>query len=356
MSTAKVQGQNQKDTVAGATQVTKNVRLILLQEDISTIKEIKNLPTHQKAAKGQSTEWVNDIWPLIIQTTTEIIDYANTFQSTYEGLLTLVPKLEKGDKQAKDDFVQALQVVLIPNLQDKTKTAKSIADSIKIFHAKFEPLYHSFLEDFTQADKVLTKDKTDVIAIKADLAKWHVKALAYEITMTTMAVALPCTAAATVAWSATGVGLIVGGIIFVGELAVLGTMLGLYADARKKEDDLTNQLHTLEKQVAQLTAIEQQISSLQKYTETIVTTSANVADGWIALNQELEETVKCLETITPEDAAFIIKVDLSTANKDWKTVLDQAKVLQPNGGRLDEKIFKTSDDMLKVIKAQAAGA
>lgn len=75
MATGKTQGQNQKDTVSGATQVTKNARLIVDQATIDTIKEIPNLPTHQNAAKEQSKKWTDNIWPLIIKTTAEIIDY-----------------------------------------------------------------------------------------------------------------------------------------------------------------------------------------------------------------------------------------------------------------------------------------
>ena len=107
--TTTAQGKNQKDTVAGATQVTKYARLIINQGDIATIKEIPKLPTHQQAAKTQSNDWVNNIWPLIIDTTADIIDYANTFQATYSALLDLIPDLEKGDAKAKTEFTQALQ-------------------------------------------------------------------------------------------------------------------------------------------------------------------------------------------------------------------------------------------------------
>lgn len=144
------QGENQKNAIAGAVLVTQNARLIIEQQAIATIKEIPSLPDHQQAAKVQSKEWLDNIWPLIIQTTADIIDYANTFQSAYEQLLTLVPKLKAGDKK---DFIQVLKVVLLQNLQEKKTSSTTIADKIKAFHDNFQPLYGEFLSDFKAAMK-----------------------------------------------------------------------------------------------------------------------------------------------------------------------------------------------------------
>ena len=355
-SGGKAQGEHQKNTVAGATLVTKNARLIIQQEDIATIKEIPNLPTHQKAAKTQSNKWLHDIWPLIIKTTTEIIDYANTFQASITQLNDLIPKLEKGDKKAKDDFVQVLEVILIPALKEKSKTARDIATSVSKFHDNFEPLYNEFAADFTKANDLMTHDKQEIREKQAQEKQWEAKARAYEISVIALGIALPVTAAATVAFSETGVGLLIGAVLMVGELSAIGALLGEYADATQHVNDLTNEIDSLNKQVCQLTLIEKQISGLQKHSQQVVTFTAKVADGWVALHEDLQDTVKHFQKATPNEAAILIKIQLAAANKEWGIALEQAKTLQPSGGQLEQKKFKTSDDMMKAIKAQVKGA
>lgn len=165
-------------------------------------------------------------------------------------MLTLLPKLEAGDKEAKDNFVQALQIVLIPNLQGKSKTAKGIATSVQTFHSDFQPLYNKFQTDFKAANDLMTKDNTAILDKQADLTMWKGKALGYEMAAVSMGVALPITAAATAVFSETGVGLLVGGILMVGELAALGTMLGLYADAMHHVNDLNSDINDLQTQVS----------------------------------------------------------------------------------------------------------
>lgn len=356
MSTATDQGNSQKNTVAGATQVTKSARLIVDQADIGTITEIPDLPAHQQAAKTQSNTWTNDIWPLIIQTTAEIIDYANTFQSSYDQLKTLVPKLEAGDAKAKSDFIEVLNIVLIPTLQDKTATAKSIAEKVSTFHADFQPLYTKFQADFTKANDLMTKDNLEILDKQADQTAWRGKALGYEMGAVAAGIALPITIAATFVFAETGVGILIGGILIAGELAAIGTLLGEYADAMHHVNDLTSDIAKLKVEVAQLTLIENQITDLQSYTKTVVATSADVADGWTALKLDLDNTIAHLDTITPEDAAIIINIQLDAANKEWGVVLGQATALQPTGGALDAETVATSADMLAKIDAQAAQA
>ncbi len=350
------QGENHRKTVAGATAVTKCARLIVSQQDISTIKEIPNLPEHQSAAKKQSNDWLNDIWPLIIKTTADIIDYANTFQATYDELVKLVPQLEDGDEQAKDQFVNTLHQVLLPALQDKETVSQSIVDKIKTFDSNFVELYQKFASDFNEANEVMTADKPQIVALQKEVNVWKDKAAHYEQVIVAAAIALPMTTSGTALLSETGVGVIIGGILMIGELAALGTELGMYASAMKQVNSLLGQLHQLESQVAELSTIESQITGLKQNTDTIITASTSVAQAWIALHADMDNTIKHLQLISPADAAIVIKSELATANADWKVVLEQAKVLQPDGGELDKKEFDSSDDMVKAIEDQVPGA
>lgn len=268
----------------------------------------------------------------------------------------MIPKLEKGDEKAKGDFLQVLQQVLIKNLQDKKDSSKKVRDKVTTFHDKFEPLYQAFLMDFHEADKKIQGDDTQIRDKQADLLKWEAKAEGYIIAAVMLAIAEPATATATFALSTTGIGLLIGGIIMIGELAALSTMLGLYADAVKHVNHLQNEIYDLKREVTMLHAIEKQITGLQKNTNSVVLASANVENGWIALTRDLEDTIKHLQDITPEQAAIVIKTNLSAANKEWGVVLEQAKILQPSGGELPAKKFDSSKDLIKAIEDQAKGA
>ncbi|XP_064383991.1 uncharacterized protein LOC135332981 [Halichondria panicea] len=346
------QGQNVKYSVAGATGVTVNARLIIQQANI-IIPEIPTLQDHQKAAKKQSQEWVDNIWPPLINTTAEIIDYANTFQATYDVLLELVPRLRAGDVDARDEFVQALKGALIPELQSKLFKANKLATSTKQFHDGFEPLYNEFQKDFTEAIKVMTKDNTKIQEDQASLVEWKTKADLEIFAILAFGISLPVTVVATALLSETGVGVLIGGIIIVGELIAIGVLLAEYAEAMKNVNDLITAIKEMKSEVAQLHLIEGQISGLQKNTEKVVAYSANVADGWLALSDDMKETIGHLQSISPQQAAIYIEINLKAANKDWGVVLQQAKNLQPKGGQLEQKIYATSDEMVKAIQAQA---
>ena len=91
---------------------------ILQQPDIK-LDELQNLPEHQKFTRAHCNDWLMNTWPSIISITADIIDYANTFQSSYKSLTGLVDKLKSGDTKAKQEFHQILTVVLLPALNEK---------------------------------------------------------------------------------------------------------------------------------------------------------------------------------------------------------------------------------------------
>lgn len=353
---AKKQGSSQKDVVAGATLVTMNARVIIDQQAISTIKEIPNLPDHQAAAKKQSANWLNEIWPLIIKTTAEIIDYATTFQVMYKQLLVLIPKLEQGDQKAKDEFVSTLQGVLVAALQKKENTAKNIKDDIVKFASDFEELYQKFATDFDAANRVLTADEPKITEYQKEIDALNEKAKTFVKLIIVPAIAIPATIVGTMVLAATGVGLIIGGILLIGEIAALVTLIVEYAETMKQVHELTNKVADLKTEVAQLKTIEGQITSLKKNTDAVATAANSVAQGWVALSAEMANTLYHLTPLSPKDAAIVLKNELGTANRDWGVVLEQAKVLQPKGAQLEHKTVKTADDMVKAIKDQVKKA
>ena len=342
-------GQNQKETVAGASVAIMNARLIFQQEAIPSIKEISKLPTHQQAAKDQSHKLIEEIWPLVLKTTTDIIDYANTYQATYSQLSALIPELKSGSTKAKEEVLSAVKQVLLQALHDNFSSGKAFTTTIQKFHDDFQPLFDDFKLDFVAANQIMTEDNEKIAEKQKELCEWKEKATKYQIAYTAAAVAMPITVATTYFFSETGVAVLFGGILFAGEVATLATMLTLYADAMHHVHQLTYEISILHKQVAELTLIEHQISGLHKNTEHCVTSTTKLVDGWAGLQKNLESIVELIEEASTEDAVSIIENQLSAANEKWGVVLKQAKALQPSGGQLEQKTFDTPADMLKAI-------
>lgn len=350
---ATVQGKNQKDTIA---EVTKNVRVIISQEEVATIEEIPDLHEHQKAAKDHSNTWENDIWPLIIKTTAEILDYANTFTNAHDQLNGLIPKLEEGDFQAKIDFVAILQEVLIRALKEKSETAMFIVESISTFQTSFESLSEKFKTDFEAVSSLLTKDNQKILDKQANLATWKVKAFRHKMAVVAAGITLALTAAAIDFYATSGNELLIGGVLMACQCTALAVFLLKYAGAKRQVNDLTSQLNELNSKRASLTLIESQIDGLQTATDLFVTTSKGIAKGWRALKDHLEDTVRSLQRIKPQNVPGAIEEDMRPAKTAWGVVLKKAKALQPDSDDDCKTDLKTSGDMVKAINDQAVKA
>lgn len=357
MSTNNVkdQGKNLSKTMNGAVLVSKNVQMILLQQDI-TLSALPNLPAHQQAARAHAKKW-DDIWKAILSTTSEVIDFANTFDSSYQQLLTLTNTLENGTAaekaKAKTDFLAVMNEVILATLKDKHTKATQVATNTETFYNQFLPDYHKFHSDFKTANKIITKDDDKLNNLAADLAKAKAKALGLEIGIMADAGLVPITVAGT--YAAGPVGVIVGGILLVIEIGALVGMLIEYADAMKEVHSIQNKISDVTEEMTQLQGVETQITGLQNASLNIMQGAKSVENGWLTLSADMHALIKRAEGISPEDIAIIIKSELGGMNKDWQTVLEQTKKLQPDGGVIGHKTYKTADDMLQAITPKHQG-
>ena len=125
-----------------------------------------------------------------------------------------------------------------------------------------------------------------------------------------------------------------------------------YSQAFDRYLDDTNKIIDLKIEVAQLQLIEDQITGLENCTSSVVDASSNVESGWLALADDMNQMIATLANTTPNQVASLIMTELDAANKEWGVVLNQAKALQPTGGQLESKEFKTPNDMIKAIQEQ----
>ena len=347
-------GNKLKATVSQATVITTNARAIIAQKDV-VLKQIPHFPEHQKKACLHAKEWLDNIWPQIFNAISSTIDFANTFDSAQQNLLQLIERLEKGDEQAKKEFLNVLKEVLLRSLQQKKDSSSKIASNLETFHDEFQADYEAFHSDFVEADKVISGDNEELKQKKgkrdAELATAH----KLEIAMIVDAAAMPVTAGVTLALSETGVGLVIGGIIFAVELGAYAGMEIAYANAMDKVNSLTQEIDQLNKEINSLKAVETQIGGLQKASKEIADAAAGLADRWHMLVADMGQLIKRVESVSPKQAAIVIKIELEAANKDWQVVLKQAMKLQPSGGEIPHKTFKSMDAYVKALKSKARG-
>ena len=344
-SKAKKQGQNLKETMSQSVQVNKYVQMILTQPDI-ILKELPNLPTHQQTARTHAEKW-EGIWYGILSTTSEIIDFAGVFDSAYKELLKLTDRLEKGDENAKKEFNAVMKDVVIKSLNDKIKSSSEVASKVATFSDSFAPDYKSFQSDFKTADQLITKDDEKLKSLKSDLAAAKARALILEKSIGIDASLIPTTLSAT--YDAGPVGVIVGGILLAIEVGALVGMLVEYAETMKEVYSLQNKITDIKAELTQLHGIENQITGLENSSLGIKEGANSIHAGWEEIIADMERVIKDAEGITPQQLAEIIKLELKGMAADWEVVMTIARNLQPSGGAIPHKSFKTVNEMLDAI-------
>ena len=350
-STVKEQGKNASKLVNCAVLARKNVQMIFLQQNI-TLSVFRYFSGHQDAARAHANKW-EGVWKAILFTTTEIIDFAETFNNSYQQIRSLAQILRTGTAEekarAKTNVLTVMNQLILGTLKDKRIIAAQIATNAEIYYKSFLPGYNSFLYDSSIAYKIMRINDIDdkLNNLSADLAKAKAKALKLEITIMADSRIMPYTIAGT--YAAGPVGVIVGGIMLPVEIGGLAGMLIEYADAIKEIYSLQYQITEMKAEMTHLHEVETQITGLHNASLYIVEGAKSVENGWLALYSEMQMLIKRAEGISPEELVVMIGSELATMSKDWQDVIQQTKRLQPIGGVIGHITYKTADEMLLAI-------
>ena len=362
MSTEKVkdQGKHLGDMMNAATRITMNANTIMQQPDIKLDDpELQSLPEHQSAARGHCDVWLKGIWPSIINLTTDIIDYAITFDSSYQSLINLVPRLQKGDEEAKEELMQVFNE-LLPHLKDKQANSSKIASDTTTFQANFQNDYQKFLADYTAATKIYSEGELKSLQKKLKEAE----SLAHKLVIALIALGI-------------GEGVLLGAMAVVSGITdddddgeakdMMGGIVAIakiadsevgreYAKAMKDETDLQVKIAALKAQLHYLNCIERQIGGFANSLSDAETATQAVANEWMTLADELSSLISHFNKISPKEAAKVVTEQLSTSKADWDMVMKQAKALAPSG-HIPVKQYQGIDSFLKDItpKPGAAG-
>ena len=335
----------------GAVLVSKNVQMILLQQDIS-LSALCYLPAHQQAARAHANKW-EDIWKTILSTTSQIIDFAKTFSASLQQIRKLDFALRFGTAEekaiGKANFLSVVNQLILATLIDKQIIAAQIATNAEIYYKSFLPDYNSFLFDFNITYNIIKLNGIDdkLNNLSADLAKAKAKALRLEIAIMAEAGLTPFTIAGT--YAAGPVGVIVGGIMLPIKIGAFAGMLVEYVDAIKEVHFIQNQITEINAEMTQLQGVETQITGLHNASRYIMEGAKSVENGWLALASEIQMLIKRAEGISPEEILVMIRSELGGMYSDWQTVQREIKKLQQDGRVIGHITYKTVDEMLLAI-------
>ena len=350
-STVKEQGKNVSKIVNSAVLARKNVQMIFLQQAI-TLSAFRYFSGHQDAARAHANKW-EGVWKAILFTTTEIIDFAETFSNSYQQIRALAQILRTGTAEekarAKTNVLTVMNQLILGTLKDKRIIAAQIVTNAEIYYKSFLPNYNSFLYDSNIAYKIMRINDIDdkLNNLSADLAEAKAKALKLEIAIMAEAGITPYTIAGT--YAAGPVGVIVGGIMYPIDIRGLAGMFIEYADAIKEINSIQYQITEMKAEMTHLHEVESQITGLHNASLYIVEGAKSVENGWLALYSEMQTLIKRAEGISPEELVVMIGSELAIMNKDWQDVIEPTRKLQPIGGAIGHITYKTVDDMLLAI-------
>ena len=292
----KEQGHRLQITVNGAIDVTVNVKTILEQPDV-TIDKLPNFPAQLEKARTHAKVWMDDIIPQITLTIKDVTDYAEAFADAYKQLLGLVESLEKGS--AKEKFTSIINDVLVSRLKKSLTNATKIAKDIGTFHDSFLPDYSNFQKDFQVIKGIVNETNNEIESLKTK--KSQTEALAQQLLQ--MSTEMP------------------------DEPGLEAAYYSQFIAAKEEADKIGKQIDEKQSYVNKLTKVETEINTMEKSSMDVMNASTSVRNGWQTLVDDMNEFMKRIETISPQQIAIVIKSELGAAAKDWKDVLEMAQKL-----------------------------
>ena len=107
-----------------------------------------------------------------------------------------------------------------------------------------------------------------------------------------------------------------------------------FINTKEKADKIRKEIDEKQSYVNKLTKMEAEINTMEKSSMDVMTSSASVCDGWQTLVDDMNEFMKQMETISPQQIAIVIKSELGAAAKDWQDVLAMAQKLSLDINRM----------------------
>nr|WP_239534480.1 HBL/NHE enterotoxin family protein [Priestia taiwanensis] len=143
--------------------------LVILQQPDVQVKAMSSLTNHQKIARNNVKEWLDEYNPRLIDVNEDMMRFSTRFNSYYNKLYELAGKVNE-DEQAKADFLQAFSRLhtQVRTVQEKmTQTSHDLASYQTLLLTDNK----TFSERAEMAIQSLQGTNGEVIQLRADIKK-----------------------------------------------------------------------------------------------------------------------------------------------------------------------------------------
>ena len=289
--------------------------------------------------------------PMIAKTATDIIKYANEFDSSYEFLVKYAKDIE--NPESKQTLIDELEL-LLSTIQNKDANAETVISDLTSFQKDLDTDYQNFQSDVNKAAEKIKGENGEIIALSGQIdaihsamyeGKWEMAGggLMDIGGVIIIAVGPLCE----IASGGSSTALIGGGVLVASGDVVMTTKASL--DYRDKIDELetkTEQLKGDQTELAGLKATMAQVKGFVKGLETAITAVTSLQAEWQALDAHAQELMTAIEDAHPGTISPWLVIKLKRAKKDWKVALDQANKLQPDG-KVQTKLYENLKDAFR---------
>ena len=317
------------------------VSIIMQQPVLPELDALQDLPSHQRTARDHAQNWDETILPLMYKTATDIIDYANGFDSFYEDLVKYAKDIE--NPESKQTLIHGLKL-LSSTIQNKDANAETVINDLTSFQKDLDTDYQNFQSDVSKAAEKIEglggeigalSDKIDAIHSTIHEDEWKMEGggLMHIGGVIMIAVGFLCE----IPSAGVSTVLIGGGVLAVSGGVVMATEGSL--DYSDKSDELKTKKEQLKGDQAELAGLKTtmaQVKGFVKGLETTITAVTRLEAAWQALDAHAKEVITVIEDAHPGTISRPWLVNkLKRAKKYWKEAVDQAKMLHPKAYRLN---------------------
>lgn len=302
------------------------------EQGVITLSAIPELTDYQNTAKIHANNWTTSVAPQLIQTNTDLLDFAHNFDSFYNPLVTLAQNIDSGTN--KETFIKGLGL-LVTKIQQKEVNAQKALTALTGFRSDVLSDQSNFKAALAKGDSVYAGDQGEIAQLRSQDAS-----LNDTMNKDTMLIGFGST------------GMVVGGLMIavgvLGEIETAGVSTALIvagvamvaggtAAMIAGAVDYSKQLDLYKANVAKIAAdsaemsalsvMHDQIEALVTASESAVTALNTMVTTWQLLGTQFEAVITQLNDNTnPDDGLFLVS-DLETAKADWDDLAGTAQLI-----------------------------
>jgi hypothetical protein len=302
---------------------------------------IADLPAHQKTARTNAESYfsgTNSLNAQIVGTLSDIIGFANMFNSRYDRLLALAGP--DGNPQGANltTFNEGLQG-LINTIQKKEDSCTDIVTALNTFKTLIEGDERNLQGDEDIIKATLDGDNGAIAQLQASIGSIN-DAIKKDNAMIAGGAAMEVGGilmivvgvAAEIETAGVATALVVGGLAVVGGGIAMQVLAGkdLSAKIDQLQSDQT-QLSTDQQIASCLINASQNVSAMVSSIANAVTAVGALQSGWSSLKGDLQQIITALNNGEGDEGTTWLIDDLNAAKADWADALALAVKLQSNG-------------------------